>query len=83
MTTTITLQQLWFNATLLNFFFRIQAIDTLEEIIDLTGARESESRFNELSEAIEGYYLCLDEFEEDCYNLSAQEILDQLEIETC
>lgn len=82
MKATITLQQLWFNATLLDFFFRKQARETFEEIIDLTGARESESRFNELSEAIEGYYLDLDEFEEDCYNLSAQEILDQLEIET-
>lgn len=80
MKVTITLQQLWFNATLLNFFFRTQAIDTLEEIMDFIGARESESRFNELSEAVEGYYSDLEEFEEDCYDLSAQEILDQLEI---
>ena len=82
MKATITLQQLWFNATLLDFFFCKQARETFEEMVRIARGDKSQSRFMELENAIEGYYLDLDEFEEDCYNLSAQEILDQLEIET-
>ena len=41
--------------------------------------REIEANINELSEAIEDFYQGdLNEFEEDCYNMSADDILDQM-----
>lgn len=52
-------------------------------MVKLVHGDKLEIRFDELSDAIEGYYDNLEEFEEECYNLSAQEILDQLEIEQC
>lgn len=79
----ISLKQLYFNLPIANFFFRKQAWDTFEEMVHIVRGNELESRFDELQEAIEGYYGDdLDVFEEECYSMSAQEILDQLEIET-
>ena len=76
MKATITLQQLWFNATLLDFFFRQQAKETLEELVKHVGADKSEAEFEDLADRIEyAYGGNLDDFEEDCYNLSLDELL--------
>ena len=79
MTANVSLQQIYFNPTILDFFFRKQARNTFEELINRAG--NSPTAFQELEDAIEGYYMSLEDFEEDCYNLSAEEILDSLEVE--
>ena len=79
MKTNVTLSQVYFNYRILDFFFREQARRTFEEIVKRAG--NTQKAFDELSDAIEGYYNSIDEFEEDCYNLTATEILDNLEVE--
>ena len=80
MVASITLEQLWFNTTILDFFFRKQARETLEELVERVGGRKSEAKFNELAERIEDVYVGdLDVFEEDCYNNSVLEIMETLE----
>ena len=75
----VSLQSLWFNTNLLNFFFRKQAQETLQDLIDSVHGREDEKRFQELSDRIEDVYGDdLDGFEEDCYNLSWEEIKSNL-----
>lgn len=78
MKATITLQQLWFNATLLDFFFRKQARETFEELVKHVGANNSEAELRDLADRIENedtyggdIYL----FEEDCYNESVEYLL--------
>lgn len=79
MKTNVTLSQMYFNYRILDFFFRKQARRTFEEIIKRAG--DTQAKFDELTDAIEGYYDSIDEFEEDCYNMTATEVLDNLEIE--
>ena len=77
MKASITLEQLWFNTTILDFFFRRHAKDTLEELLDRVGARKNRKTFTALSERIEDVYSeDLDLFEEDCYNASALDIMN-------
>lgn len=79
MVASITLEQLWFNHTILDFFFRKQARETLEELVERVGGRKSEEKFNELAERIEDVYVGdLDVFEEDCYNASVEQLMDAL-----
>lgn len=78
MKATITLQQLWFNATLLNFFFRKQARETLEELVKRVGADKSEAEFKDLADRIEDedtYGGDLNLFEEDCYDETVEYLL--------
>jgi superoxide dismutase len=60
------------------FFLRKQAQNELEKLVTLAGGRDSEHAFSELDDALESNYGTLDEFEEDLYNLSAEEILENL-----
>ena len=77
MNASVTLKQIWFNKTLSYFFFRQQAMDTFEAIVELVGV--GEEKFNVLSERIEDAYSHdLDAFEEDCYNRYAEEIVCDL-----
>ena len=77
----ITLKQLWFNPQIASFFFRQQAWKEFEKLVDLVGARESEDQFDALSYAVEGVYMDLDEFKEDLYDRTAEEIVGDLMIE--
>ena len=78
MKATITLQQLWFNATLLDFFFRKQARETFEELVKHVGANNSAAEFRDLENRIEDddtYRGDLNLFEEDCYNETVEYLL--------
>ena len=77
----ITLKQLWLNPSVAGFFFRQQAWKEFEKLVDLVGARESEDQFDALSYAVEGVYMDLDEFKEDLYDRTAEEIVGDLMIE--
>lgn len=63
MTAEITMSQLWWNPYVMGFFFRNQAQDTLEELMD--NVAESTP---EVLDAIENYTDDLDEVEEILYN---------------
>lgn len=78
MKATISFRQLWFNTSLLDFLFRKQARETLEEIMSACGARENPYDFDAIDDAIESNYETIEALEEDCYNLSAGEILGEL-----
>ena len=78
MTVDITLSQMWFNTSLIDFFFRSQAQRTFEELVERVGGRDSEDDFNELEDRIESNYDSWEDFEEDCYNNSVEEMLDYL-----
>ena len=77
----ITLKQLWFNPQIASFFFRQQAWKEFEKLVKLIGADADEDQFDALSEAVEGYYGDLDEFEEELYDRTAEEIVGDLMIE--
>ena len=77
----VTLSQIWFNQSLLSFFFRDQARETLDKIISVAGGKNNPDAFEELEEAVESYYEDLDEFEEDLYNEQTDDILANLGIE--
>lgn len=76
----VSLSQLWFNQSLLSFFFRNQARETLDEIISAAGGKNNPDAFQELENAIEDHYDSLGDFEEDCYNASLEEMLDTLDL---
>lgn len=79
MKASITLEQLWFNATLLNFFFRKQAKETLEELANRIGARKNEQEFAVFSDAVETIYDGdLSAFEADCYGESVEDLMVKL-----
>lgn len=78
MTADVSLSQLWFNPSLMNFFFRTQAQNTLEELVDRVNGRNDQNAFYELEELIDQNYSDLDDFEEECYNSSVDEILEAL-----
>lgn len=72
----VTLQALYFNKGVAKFFFRDKAYKTLEELVRLVGNGSYE--FDQLEAAVEEVYNDLDWFEEDCYNLSAEEVAQVL-----
>ena len=77
----ISLKQLWFNPTIAPFFMRQQAFRELENLVKLVGGVTDDDKLNALSDAVEGAYINLDEFEEDLYERLAEDIADDLEIE--
>ena len=72
----VTLQALYFNKGIAKFFFREQAYNTLEQLVRLFGY-DSEA-FDELEARVEEVYQDLDLFEEDCYDLSAEDVAEVL-----
>ena len=80
----VTLSNLYWNKNLANFFFRDQAYRTFEELIqyivnsdDIYGGTQDQ-KIDSLEFDVYQYYSGdLDNFEEDCYNLSVEEILNQ------
>ena len=69
----LTIKQLYYNASLMNFFFRTQAENTFNELIE----KCTESN-DEIFNAIENYSDDLDEVEEMFYNDSIEEIAEAL-----
>lgn len=69
----ISINQLYYNASIMNFFFRTQSENTFNELLE--NVEESNS---EIFEAIENYSDDLDEVEEMFYNDSIEEIAQNL-----
>lgn len=72
----VTLQNLYWNKGVGTFFFRGQAYRELENLVHAVG--DGAAAFDELEERVEQVYDNVDDFEEDCYNLSLEEILENL-----
>lgn len=76
MKTEITASQIYWNKSLMNFFFRSQSERTFEELCERAKDKE------ELFDTIDMTFEDLDEFEEACYCDSVEEIFDFLGIES-
>ena len=74
----VTLQALYYNKGVAKFFFREQAYETLEDLVDRAGGRESLAAFDELEARIEDVFQNLDDFEDACYNYGTEDILNEL-----
>lgn len=72
----VTLQSLYFNKGVAQYFFREQAYREFENLVktvmDITGD------FDELESRIEEIYSDVDALEEDCYSLQLDELLYNL-----
>lgn len=71
----VTLSQMWYNPSLMGFFMRKQAADTLEEFISRAHDKTGKTT-DELLNILEDRYEDVDEMEEDMYNHSVEEIAD-------
>jgi len=69
----LTIKQLYYNSSIMNFFFRTQAENTFNELIE----KCTESN-DEIFNAIENYSDDLDDVEEMFYNDSIEEISEAL-----
>lgn len=69
----LTIKQLYYNSSIMNFFFRTQSENTFNELIE----KCTESN-DEIFNAIENYSDDLDEVEEMFYNDSIEEIAEAL-----
>ena len=69
----LTIKQLYYNSSIMNFFFRTQSENTFNELIE----KCTESN-DEIFNAIENYSDDLDEVEEMFYNDSIEEISEAL-----
>ena len=69
----LTIKQLYYNASIMNFFFRTQTENTFNELIE----KCTESN-DEIFNAIENYSDDLDTIEEMLYNDSIEEIATEL-----
>ena len=69
----ITLSNCYYNKSLMNFFFRSQAVQTLEELLN-----EVEEDIKQISNNVEDYTNDLDELEELLYNESVEDIIEIL-----
>lgn len=74
----VTIQKIWDDPNLATYFFRKKAYKTFEEVVRAVGGDNSPFAFNVLANTIEDCYESLDDFEEDCYNNSVDEILETL-----
>lgn len=69
----LTIKQLYYNASIMNFFFRTQAENTFNELVE-----KCEESNDAIFEAIENYTDDLDTIEEMFYNDSIEEIAEAL-----
>ena len=69
----LTIKQLYYNSSIMNFFFRTQAENTFNELIE-----KCEESNDEIFNAIENYSDDLDDIEEMFYNDSIEEIVNEL-----
>ena len=75
----ITFEQVYWNHSLMYFFFRTQSEKTLEELLDR--ASDKREAVEKISENAEWDYEDLDELEEDFYELSVEELAEKFGIE--
>lgn len=78
MKTEVSLSKLYFDPKFSKYFFRNQSYRTFEDLVEAVNGDKEEASFNELVGAIENSYDTLDDFEADCYDLSVDEILENL-----
>lgn len=71
----LTLENCYYNNSLINFFFRSQAVKTLEELLN-----EVEEDINQISNKADEYTDDLDELEELLYNESIEDIIGILNL---
>ena len=69
----LTIKQLYYNSSIMNFFFRTQAENTFNELIE-----KCDESNDEIFNAIENYSDDLDTIEEMLYNDSIEEIATDL-----
>ena len=69
----LTINQLYYNASIINFFFRTQAENTFNELVE-----KCDESNDEIFNAIENYSDDLDTIEEMMYNDSIEEIATEL-----
>ena len=69
----LTIKQLYYNASIMNFFFRTQAENTFKELVE-----KCEESNDAIFESIENYTDDLDTIEEMLYNDSIEEIATEL-----
>ena len=71
----ISISQVYHNASIINFFFRIQSEKTFNDLFD-----NVEESTEEVFLCIEDYTDDLDEFEELCYNEDIDYIINELRL---
>lgn len=75
----ITFNQLYWNPRIMDYFFRTQAVNTLDELLDRAVNRMD--AVNKIDEYAEWHYNDLDDLEEDFYNESVEDLADMFCIE--
>lgn len=76
----ITFSQLWYNPSILGFFFRSQSEKTLEELMNRTSL-SSDAVCDSIDTYADNYEVDLDTIEEMFYNDSIEELAEEFEIE--
>ncbi len=72
----VSIKTIWYSESLTDFFFRNQARDTLQDLIERSSVSEEDTL-----NIIENHYDDLEEFEELCYNESIEYIARECHIE--
>ena len=75
----VTMQQVWYNTGLLHFFFRQQAIDTLEELLNRS-IYDWDTTLNIIDGQSDEDSMDLSEIEEYCYNDSVEDVAERFSI---
>lgn len=70
----ITMSQLWWNKSLMNYFFRKQSENTLNEVMEKIAVEDYEQSF----EMIDEFFETLDDCEETFYEKPANDIVEML-----
>lgn len=76
----LTVKKLWYNLLVLNFFWRDKAQRTLSEVLS-KGAGSNDDILDQIDEYYEDNGDDMDQCEEDFYSLSADELIEMIEIE--
>lgn len=75
----VTFLQVYFNKSLSNFFFRTQAVETMDELLDRASDRRKAVEL--LNDYCDNNFEDLDELEELLYNDSVEDIAELVGIE--
>lgn len=75
----ITFNELYWNHSLMDFFFRTQSENTLNELLDR--AKDRKDAVEKINDNAEWDYDDLDEFEEDFYSCTVEELAEKFGIE--
>lgn len=75
----ITMNQLWWNPAVRNFFFRYQSWAAVEELMGMVGEVEySEASYDAVFDAIDEYFDDLDDCEETFYSEPLDDIIEMI-----